>query len=233
MPESFRYPFGQWLDSRAGGSWIQAERQVMALLAAGLVGGHAVQFGLSTQTLLDQLPAVSRHVLCLGIDGQFSGGVCGQDREWPLQDDSVKLVVSHHAHEAVDQPDRLFTESARILASGGLALFCGLGRRPVGLGARQYGKLRTMPPGELRRQLRDAGLIPGRCRIVSVGRTRLASTLHWLEDRLPVSDYLARLSQGFVMVARKPEDAAHIVNLRSRKSRTLEGAVSGSPVGGV
>lgn len=231
MAESSRHPFGRWLESAAGQDWLQTETRLLAVLAAGLVGGHAVQVGATEATVIDEFPAVSKAVFQVEQGRRLCGSCVADGAEWPILSASVKLVVSHHAHDLVQAPDRLVGELSRVLVGGGLAIFFGLSRGPRAADARWLDSMDRQPLGRLNQQVLAAGLRPVSCRLIRSDQSRQSRVLGWLESRIPSPRWLVPLAEGYAFAARKPDDPGRILNRSALKTRTLDGAVGGSPAG--
>jgi hypothetical protein len=235
MPERQEesHPLCRWLLSLPGGELVAAERALITFLAAGIVGGHAVQIGLNNADLMDETRAVSRHILWEEGSDQLAGACRTSRVDLPLADESVRLLICHHAHELNDDAEQMMSEISRVLSPKGVALIFAFNSRVLPTmgyapesNVREH--LHRKGPGALMRMLKRQNLVPAACLpVLPKG--------HWLErttQRMAVlNSVAARMANAYVVAASKLDRHIPIFNRRNLKRQSLNGQVSGSTAG--
>lgn len=131
-----------WFASAQGRSLLALQEAVLDELLPTMFGYHLVQLGPLEQSLFKASQVGSRVRLGLGPDSPAD--LAGNPLELPFQDDSIDVVLLHHALDFIAGPRELLREAARVtLPSGHLILlgfnpfsFWGLARLLPGLRGR-------------------------------------------------------------------------------------------------
>lgn len=128
---------GERVVSAAGGFNPTWQRHAAAYaLCAGFLGpGKVLDLGCGVGHSYDRLvprPTVGLDVDPRALDGQARETVVADIRELPLEDESFPSTVAVQSIEHVPDPERAVSEAARVLESGGVAVFVTPNRLTLG-----------------------------------------------------------------------------------------------------
>ena len=110
-----------WFTSPQGRGVLALEQAVLSELLPTIFGYHLVQIGPCKQELFSSSQVGSR--VRLGFSPGAGAGLVGNPVQMPFQDDSLDVVLLHHALDFIAHPQELLREAARVtLPSGHLIL---------------------------------------------------------------------------------------------------------------
>ena len=128
-----------WYKSPRGQYLLQQEQSLCTQLLDNIFGYHQLQIGTTRQQALAVDSQLSHKIYCNLLDG----GDVGLRSELdclPLANDSVDVVLLHHALEFAEKPHALLREAHRVVAPQGHILVVGFNPTSIyGLGARVSG----------------------------------------------------------------------------------------------
>lgn len=177
--------YAAWSASTLGRVTERLERAVVLDLAGPAPEFHVLDVGagdgayaLALAAEGARVTALDRSIPALRAAAARARGaallpVAGDAAHLPFEDGSFDLVIAVTVLCFVDVPTRVIAELARVLRPGGRLVIGELGRwsawaawrRMRGwLGARTWRESHFFTSRELRRAIRDAGLVPGRVR---------------------------------------------------------------------
>jgi SAM-dependent methyltransferase len=134
-----------WYQKPSGQYLLQQERKLVDELLEQVFGYHLLQLGVTRNHTLGQDAALHHHIYAGSVAGQ-DVGLLTDPACLPLLDDSMDVVILHHALEFAANPHALLREAHRVLAPEGHFIL--LGFNPLSL----YGmnlQLRGLWPGDL------------------------------------------------------------------------------------
>ncbi len=212
-------------------SLLSSELRECQAVVANVFGYHAIQLTAwpDAPDLLSTAQTISRHSGWVAVDGRVRGCFEGRLYELPLADESNALVVLHHVHELGGSSYGILSELHRILRPQGIAVLIGINPWRRGPRWRDL-NLRPVRAGRLVERLRAFDLRPLMVRPIGPERSRLTRWLAALSRRWSGLSWLGGLGQGYLVVARKREHSAPIVNLRRLGLQGIKGRVSASSV---
>ncbi len=204
-PDLLQLRIGQWFQSPQGREVWQVEREHVEPIISRLFGYHILQIGCHEEySLIDNSPA--------GHKIQFSPSwrsgsqqAVADNEELPLANDSMDVVVLHHALDFTEDNHRLLREATRVLRPGGQMLIVGF--NPVSY----WGFWRIF-----KRKIH----VPWRARFIS--RRRLTDWLHLLDLKIDRVSYGLHFSP--LKYSRLLKHAARFERLGNRLSSPLGGA---------
>ena len=115
----------QWFDSPAGDAVLQAEKQLITPFLNRLFGYHILQLGCSSRhSLIADSPVGHKVIFTPEYDGLARLPVADNE-QLPLAQDSIDVVVVHHALDFTRDSHTLLREATRVLRPGGQLLIIG------------------------------------------------------------------------------------------------------------
>ena len=127
MPESdmLHNLDAQWYRSPQGREVLHAEREVIKPLLEKLFGYHILQVGFSEEHSLIESSPVGHKVIFAPSYREGSKTPVAENEELPLGNDSIDVVLVHHALDFTDNSHRLLREMTRVLRPGGHMIIVG------------------------------------------------------------------------------------------------------------
>jgi len=162
----------QWLDSPIGQEVLRAEKQLVAQHLSRMFGYHILQLGCSCKhSLIADSPVGHKIIFAPRYDAQSELPVADNE-QLPLANDSIDVVVVHHALDFTRDSHTLLREATRVLRPGGQLLVIGF--NPLSL----WG---------LKKVLKVRSEVPWRGRFIS--QNRVSDWLKLLELRVAKVEY--------------------------------------------
>lgn len=127
MPDSdmLQMLIGQWFQSPQGQKVWRFEKQQVEPLISRLFGYHILQIGCHEEySLLDASP-VGHKIMFAPNWRPGAQQAVADNEELPLANDSMDVVVLHHALDFTEDHHRLLREATRVLRPGGQMLIIG------------------------------------------------------------------------------------------------------------
>lgn len=127
MPDSdlLSVAIGQWLESPQGSAVLDAERRASKPIIDRLFGYHILQIGCSDEHSLIESSPIGHKIIFSQFHRPGSIKAVANNEELPLANDSIDVVVLHHALDFTDDSHRLLREVTRVLRPGGQMLIIG------------------------------------------------------------------------------------------------------------
>jgi SAM-dependent methyltransferase len=131
MPEkNNRQPqFSEWFDTPLGEKVLAAEKQLLEGYLSRMFGYHILQLGCSEDHSLIEDSPVGHKILFSPCFHNGARQAVADNEELPLAEDSMDVVLIHHALDFTPDSHRLLREAMRVLRPGGRLLV--LGFNPV------------------------------------------------------------------------------------------------------
>lgn len=136
MTAWFATPLGEYL--------LQHERRHLQDLLKRRFGYHLLQLGCAETRLHDHSPMGHKFSFCPHGDTRTGHTACARGEAIPLANESVDLVLLHHALDFSSYKHQLLREVARVLIAGGSVVI-------VGFNPLSAWGLRTLIPGAANR----------------------------------------------------------------------------------
>lgn len=114
-----------WFQSPQGEAVLAAEREAIHSALEKLFGYHILQLGFSEEHSLIQQSPVGHKIIFSPTYRIGSTKPVADNEELPLANDSVDVVVIHHALDFAANSHRLLREATRVLRPGGHMLIVG------------------------------------------------------------------------------------------------------------
>lgn len=124
-PPNYRAHLRDWLDGPAGQRLLAAERAVLDDITPCIFGFHAAQVcAARPESMLDASRIL--HRVLVGTDAGDAGiDVVADSAQLPFPNDSIDLLVLHHALDFEDDPHTVLREAARAVIPGGALVVVG------------------------------------------------------------------------------------------------------------
>jgi SAM-dependent methyltransferase len=135
----------KWFDSPLGAQVLATEQELVSRYLSRMFGYHILQMGCSSQhSLISQSPV--GHKIIFAPDSAHSNALAiASNEELPLAEDSIDVVVIHHALDFTHDSHQLLREATRVLRPGGQLLI--LGFNPISIwGISKLLRVRAGPP---------------------------------------------------------------------------------------
>lgn len=118
-----------WFDSARGQQVLSLQEAVLGKLLPGIFGYHLLQLGPLEKDLFrsSQIGTCTR----LSLRTSPGAGILGNPACLPFKDDSLDLVLLHHALDFISSPGEQLREAARVTMPSGYLLLIGF--NPVSL----------------------------------------------------------------------------------------------------
>lgn len=116
---------GQWFQSPQGAEVLRAEQEIVTPILSRLFGYHILQVGCSEEHLLIEDSPVGHKIVFSPAYREGLRNAVANNEELPLADDSIDVVVIHHALDFTDDSHKLLREATRVLRPGGQMLIVG------------------------------------------------------------------------------------------------------------
>lgn len=116
---------GQWFQSPQGAEVLRAERALVAPIINRLFGYHILQVGCSEEYSLIGDSPVGHKIIFAPSYRSGSNNAVANNEELPLANDSIDVIVLHHALDFTDDSHKLLREVTRVLRPGGQMLIIG------------------------------------------------------------------------------------------------------------
>ena len=155
---------GRWFQSPQGLAVLRAEQALVTPIISRLFGYHILQVGCNNEVSLIEDSPVGHKINFVPVHRPGSPHPVANNEELPLANDSIDVVVLHHALDFTDDSHRLLREVTRVLRPGGQMLI-------IGFNPLSYWGLWKLFKGKIN--------IPGRGRLIS--RKRITDGLQLLE----------------------------------------------------
>lgn len=137
-----------WFDTDVGQELLVAEKDLVDRLLPTLFGYHLIQIGVDSRVrLYDESPVRNKFVIAPKLElGMADNCMIADSSELPLEQNSVDVVILHHALDFAQSPHQVLREAARILRPGGHLLVIGFNPSSLwGVYRRCLGKKRGAP----------------------------------------------------------------------------------------
>lgn len=116
---------GRWLQSPQGQQVLRFEREQITPIISRLFGYHILQIGCHEEySLLDESP-VGHKIMFAPAWRPGAQQAVADNEELPLANDSMDVVLLHHALDFTEDHHRLLREATRVLRPGGKLLIVG------------------------------------------------------------------------------------------------------------
>lgn len=127
MPDSeaLRALIAQWFQSPQGIEVLRAEQALVTPIISRLFGYHILQVGCSEEYSLIRESPVGHKIIFAPVYRPGLRQAVANNEELPLANDSIDVVVLHHALDFTDDSHRLLREVTRVLRPGGQMLIVG------------------------------------------------------------------------------------------------------------
>lgn len=126
---SSRPDVSSWFDTALGQKVLEAERALVDPILSRLFGYHILQIGCSDQhSLIAESPVGHKIQFSSAVGPQVQQAVA-RNEELPLSEDSMDVVLIHHALDFSADSHKLLREAVRVLRPGGKLIL--LGFNPV------------------------------------------------------------------------------------------------------
>lgn len=127
LPDSDILPVlvGQWFRSPLGIEVLRAEHKIIEPILEKLFGYHILQLGFSEEHSLIEHSPVGHKVVFSSSHRAGAKNAVAAIEELPLADDSIDVVLVHHALDFADDSHKLLREATRVLRPGGHMLVIG------------------------------------------------------------------------------------------------------------
>lgn len=123
--DELRTMVGQWLQSDQGAAVLEAEKAQIEEITSRLFGYHILQIGCSEDySLIDSSP-VGHKIIFSPTYRPGSKRPVANNEELPLANDSIDVVLLHHALDFTEDSHKLLREATRVLRPGGQMLIVG------------------------------------------------------------------------------------------------------------
>ena len=116
---------GQWFQSPQGIAVLRAEQALVTPIISRLFGYHILQVGCNNEVSLIEDSPVGHKISFVPVHRPGSTQPVANNEELPLANDSIDVVVLHHALDFTDDSHRLLREVTRVLRPGGQMLIVG------------------------------------------------------------------------------------------------------------
>lgn len=135
----------QWFESPAGNAVLQAERKLITPYLNRLFGYHILQLGCSSRHSLIADSPVGHKIIFSPEFDESTGLPVADNEQLPLGNDSIDVVVLHHALDFTRDSHTLLREATRVLRPGGQLLTIGF--NPLSLwGLKKILKIKSEVP---------------------------------------------------------------------------------------
>lgn len=114
-----------WFQSPQGEAVLAAEKEAIHRALEKLFGYHILQLGFSEEHSLIQQSPVGHKIIFSPTYRAGSTKPVADNEELPLSNDSIDVVVIHHALDFAANSHRLLREATRVLRPGGHMLIVG------------------------------------------------------------------------------------------------------------
>lgn len=144
LPPNYREHLGDWFAGPAGERVLAAEASVLNEITPCIFGYHAVQWSAAHPVPLFGESRILHRVLAAAThDAQGHVDLVCDPLQLPFANDSIDLLLLHHALDFDDDPHGVLREAARVVIPGGALVVVGF--NPWSL----FGLLRVFHLGEL------------------------------------------------------------------------------------
>lgn len=116
---------GQWFQSPQGSEVWRTELQHVEPIISRLFGYHILQIGCHEEYSLIESSPVGHKILFSPAWRSGNQQAVADNEELPLGNDSMDVVVLHHALDFAEDSHRLLREATRVLRPGGQMLIVG------------------------------------------------------------------------------------------------------------
>ena len=116
---------GRWFQSPQGLAVLRAEQALVTPIISRLFGYHILQVGCNNEVSLIEDSPVGHKINFVPVYRLGSPQPVANNEELPLANDSIDVVVLHHALDFTDDSHRLLREVTRVLRPGGQMLIVG------------------------------------------------------------------------------------------------------------
>ena len=116
---------GRWFQSPQGIAVLRAEQALVTPIISRLFGYHILQVGCNNEVSLIGDSPVGHKISFVPVHRPGSTQPVAINEELPLANDSIDVVVLHHALDFTDDSHRLLREVTRVLRPGGQMLIVG------------------------------------------------------------------------------------------------------------
>lgn len=143
--EDLQELYSLWFESPLGKQVLLTEQQVAQRHLSRLFGYHILQMGCSPQhSLIDNSPVGQKIIFSPGPVAQGNSAIADNE-ELPLANDSIDVVLIHHALDFTPDSHQLLREATRVLRPGGQLLIFGF--NPISLwGVSKLMRVKSQPP---------------------------------------------------------------------------------------
>ena len=115
----------QWFQSAQGITVLQSERKIVNSLIEMMFGYHILQVGCSDDISLISESPVGHKIIFASQFRAGEGGAVANNEELPLANDSIDVILIHHALDFTENSHRLLREVTRVLRPGGQLIIVG------------------------------------------------------------------------------------------------------------
>jgi SAM-dependent methyltransferase len=116
---------GQWFQSAQGVAVLESERKIVNSLIEMMFGYHILQVGCSDEISLINESPVGHKIIFASQFRAGEGGAVANNEELPLANDSIDVILIHHALDFTENSHRLLREVTRVLRPGGQLIIVG------------------------------------------------------------------------------------------------------------